>query len=257
MVMLKSLSLGALAALVTLIAPPSSAQTKEQLLEAFSGNWVVFDTAFSTSSTPCSLSLENKVELHGVVEESQLRPVANSQNCVVPLNSVSAWDIEQNQLVLYAQQDVVVARLGGNQSRVTGDLSDSFVSLILERPNGDAYQAAFSQAVRQHRCIYLGYTSDCAERSDLAAPVMSEDGGVVASLGLLVNLNVRDQPRRDARIVGTLPQGACLKVNYCTVASDGIWCRARFGEASGWVSKTALRQEKWPVATFVNGCEAE
>lgn len=255
--MLKSLSLSALAALVTLFAGSASAQTKEQLLEAFSGDWIIFDTAFSTSTAPCALNLQNKVELHGVVEESQLHPVAQSQNCVVPLNSVTAWDIEQNQLVLYAQQDKVVTRLGGNQSRVTGDLADSFVSVIMERASGDAYQVAFSQAVRQHRCIYLGYTSTCAERADLAAPVMSEEGGVVASLGVLVNLNVRDQPRRDARLVGTLPQGACLKVNYCTVASDGIWCRARFREASGWVSKTALRQEKWPVATFVNGCTEE
>ena len=250
-------ALTALAVLSALFPLAAAAQSKTQFLEAFAGEWVVFDPAYSTSSAPCAMTLSNDLELKGVVEESQLRPVAATRNCVAPLSTVTAWDIEQSQLVLYAQQNEVVARLGGNQGRVTGDIVNSFDSMILERPSGDAHQAVFSQALKQHRCIYLGLSSTCATPEDLSPPVISEDGSAVGSLQVLARLNVRDQPRRDAGVVGTLPADICLKVNFCTIGADGIWCRARFGENSGWVAKTALRQEKWPVVTYVNGCEGK
>lgn len=253
--MLKFRALSVAMLLAVTIPTTLLAQSKEAFLEAFSGEWLVFDPDFSTSAAPCAMTLEIDIELSGsVLDESQLRPTARPRNCVSPLDTVSAWDIDQNQLVLYAQQDVLVARLGGNQNRVTGDVQNSFSTMVLERPTGDPYQVNFSAALKKHRCIYLGYSPTCGTSEDLAEPIMTEEGGVVASLEILVRLNVRDQPRRNSQVVGTLPPQACLKVNYCTTASDGIWCRARFGEASGWVSKTALRQDEWPVSTFRNGC---
>ena len=245
-----------LAAFVFALMPTVvTAQSRNQFLEAFAGDWIVFDPAFSTTAAPCSMRLSSAIEPQSVVEESQLRRTATVSNCVPMLNQVTAWDIDQNQLVLLSEQDTLVARLGGNQTRVTGDIENSFVSIILERATGDEWQVGFSDALRRHRCIYSGYSSTCVTPEDMAEPVMSEEGNVVASLQVLVRLNVRDQPRRDALIVGTLQQNTCLRVNFCTTASDGLWCRARFGEASGWVSKTAIRQNEWPVMTFSNGCQ--
>ncbi|MEY8837803.1 SH3 domain-containing protein [Cribrihabitans sp. XS_ASV171] len=252
--MIKFRDLRVAAALLALIPAQAGAQSKEKFLEAFSGDWLIFDTSFSTTAAPCMLTLGTTIELRGVVEESQLHLGATPKNCVEPLSNVTAWDIDQNQLLLFSEQNTLIARLGGNQRRVTGDIEGSFASIVLERTTGDPFQPGFSNALKKHRCIYLGYSSTCATSDDLALPVMGQDGGVVASLGVIVQLNVRDQPRRDSRVVGTLPPETCLKVNYCTTASDGIWCRARFGEASGWVAKTALRQSEWPVVTFVNGC---
>lgn len=250
-----SFILGFCTALSLSVPVQAIAQSRDVLLEAFAGQWVIFDDSFSNSAAPCTIDLTNTIELRGVVEEAQLRPSATTQNCVVPIDGVSAWDIEGNQLSLYTEQNVLVARLGGNQTRVTGDLETSFRSVVLERSLGDPGNSNFSKALRKHRCIYKGYTADCATKEDLSLPVFSESGGVVASVGVLVDLTVREQPRSTARSVGKLQQGTCLKVNYCVTASDGIWCRARFGEASGWIKKTTLRQSEWPVITFSNSCQ--
>ncbi|MEH6833125.1 MULTISPECIES: SH3 domain-containing protein [Falsihalocynthiibacter] len=245
---------GLINSLVLCFSMQAAAQSKEMFLEAFSGQWLIFDTSFSTSPAPCSFELTNVIELRGVVEESQLRPSGTSENCVAPFDSVKAWDIEDNQLALYAENDALIARLGGNQNRVTGDVGYTFRSVILERANGAPENAKFSQALREHRCIYKGYTAECATKEELALPVFTEGGGVISSVELLVNLNVREQPRGNSLSVGTLPKGTCLKVNYCTTASDGIWCRARFGEAAGWIKKTMLRKDEWPIATYLNAC---
>ena len=69
---------------------------------------------------------------------------------------------------------------------------------------------------------------------------------------ILVNLNVRNQPRRDAPVVGILDKGLVITLDYCTSASDGVWCRAIFGTETGWLAKTALRQNEWPIVTYRN-----
>lgn len=233
----------------------ASAQSVQQFRDALSGQWVVFDSAFSSSAAPCTIVLQTNVETTQTLQESASRPTANTQNCIAPLSSTATWDIEQGQLVMYSAENQVIARLGGSQLRVTGDLESSFDSVVLERATGDPYQKRFSQALQNYRCIFLGYTDECADQTALAAPRTLTDGGTVAQITILTRLNVRDQPRRNATVLGTLDQNACISVNYCTTASDGIWCRASFGETSGWVAKTAIRQEEWPVTTFVSGCE--
>lgn len=250
-----SKSLGFCTAILLCVSGPVSAQTRTAYLEAFSGQWVVFDPTYSTSPAPCSLELTAEIELKGVVDESQLRPTVAVHNCVAPLDAARAWDILDGQLALYSAENVLITRLGGDQSRVTGDLEGGFRSVVLERAAGGVGNGQFSKALRKHRCIYKGFSSECASKEELALPVFADAGGVVASIGILVNLTVREHPRASARSVGTLSQGTCLKVNFCTTASDGIWCRARFGEASGWVTKTTLRQGEWPILTFSNICE--
>ncbi|HHX89670.1 MAG TPA: hypothetical protein GX700_07850, partial [Paracoccus sp.] len=64
------------------------------------------------------------------------------------------------------------------------------------------------------------------------------------------------QPRRDSAEIGTIPAGTCVRVDQCLNASDGLWCRAWFGETLGWLGKTALRQNEWPVVTYRAGCTA-
>jgi hypothetical protein len=38
------------------------------------------------------------------------------------------------------------------------------------------------------------------------------------------------------------------------MASDGPWCRAKFGDTTGWLRKFAIRQNRWPIVTFANSC---
>jgi hypothetical protein len=36
--------------------------------------------------------------------------------------------------------------------------------------------------------------------------------------------------------------------------ADGVWCQAKVGDKDGWIRKVALRQNKWPILTFTDGC---
>lgn len=233
---------------------PAHSQARESFLQAFGGSWVIFDPDFAArDGALCRLELGDSVEISGVVGEAQRHPKVTQTNCAAPLDKVAFWDIEDNQLTLFDTADVRIASMGGTQIRVTGELSENPRGLILERLSGSPEAPAFAEAVRKHRCIYAGYSDECADRSDLSEPSPA-GGGVIASVEVLVQLNVRRQPRGDADILGTLPAATCLRVNYCTTASDGVWCRARFGEINGWVRKTALRQGEWPVMTYRNSC---
>ncbi len=232
-------------------------QAKQDFYDAFSGEWIIFDTSYSSGGAPCSVVLEADVTPNTSVNTSAPIPRASSNNCVSPLASIANWDIEQGQLVFYSGSGEVVARLGGNQVRVTGDLENSLASLVLERIDGSSYQTNFSKALKRHGCIYLGYTSDCALPEQLSVPSFSKVGESNLPVTILAQLNVREQPRRDSFIVGKLPENSCLNINFCTVASDGVWCRADFGDQTGWISRNVLRQNEWPVATFVNGCSEE
>lgn len=51
-----------------------------------------------------------------------------------------------------------------------------------------------------------------------------------------------------------VPINSCVATSTCVTASDGIWCRAEFGDSAGWLRKLAIRQNRWPVVTFQNGC---
>lgn len=227
-------------------------------VDAFSGAWFVFDDTMGQGDQTCALTLGTDAAsgLGTAPEGSTMRRAAVAQNCVAPLNGVAAWDIFAGQMRLFAVTGEPVATLGGNQRRVTGEIDNTERGLIVERASGSEMAPLIAQAVARHRCIYRGFTQDCAAPEDLRKPAITEEGGTFGSVGLLVNLNVRDQPRSGATILGTLKTGTCLKVNFCASASDGIWCRARFGERTGWVPKTAIRQSEWPVLTYANSCAA-
>ncbi|WP_176440915.1 SH3 domain-containing protein [Oceanicola sp. 22II-s10i] len=241
-----------IAALATVLAlgaaPAVQAQSVQEFVKAFSGQWYVFDPAYASAKDPCAISLED------TGEGEPVRYKAASSNCVTPVSGLKKWYIDEGMLHLLDASDSVIIRLGGNQSRITGEIEGTQRAVIVERAAGSQETAALAEAIRKHRCIYVGFTSDCAKKEDLAEPAMTEDGGVYASVGIVARMNVRSQPRSDATVIGVLNEGICLKVNFCTTASDGIWCRARFGEDAGWVRKTALRQSEWPVMTFANSC---
>ncbi|ANT61913.1 hypothetical protein AYJ57_15765 [Salipiger sp. CCB-MM3] len=235
-------------AFAALSATSAASQSAEQFVDAFSGAWYSFDAARAGGAEPC------RIELEAGTDDLQRGHAAASAGCAAPLSDLARWDIENGQLHLMDDTGGLLALLGGNQVRVTGDVAGEAGTLILDRSEGAPEAAALSAALRRHRCIYRGYSQDCAPKEELQQPKMTEEDGAYANVEVLVQLNVRSQPRGDAGALGVLEPGICLKVNYCATASDGVWCRGRFGEQSGWVKKISLRQSEWPALTFANSC---
>lgn len=236
-----------LAGLLALAVVPSKAQDVTAFQNALSGEWFTFDPDFSSGAT-CRLDLDQQA--------SGERLSARSTDCAGTLTGVTTWAIVDNQLGLFADGAEPVALLGGNQLRVSGEFSSDGRPLILERAQGDGNNVRLAGAIRAHGCIFRGFSQDCADDGEFVKPETGGDSGSIAEVQVLANVNVRAQPRRDAAILGTVPINTCLRVNACLRASDGIWCRARFGEDNGWLSKTAIRRDQWAVMTYKNGCEA-
>lgn len=229
----------------------SAAQDRAALIEAFSQDWYQFDSSRSTGQEPCRLML-------GTEAPTADAPLpAQSRNCVDPIARLSGWTVENGQLVLFDDAGARLAELGGNQRRLTGIQAVDGLGIVIERASGDGSNTAIARAVQRHRCYYMGTTDACAPETELKLPDFTADDTGLAEVETLGNLVVRGQPRRDASSVGTIPQGTCVRVNQCLTASDGIWCRARFGEIDAWLAKSAVRQEEWPIVTFRNGCSAE
>ena len=240
-------SLFGLTILFSVLSQPVASQTLDEFFTAFSGGWFVFDPQFATGTETCEIRL--------TAEGTQdLRP-ASAANCTVPLSGLATWTIIDGQLDLRGGDGATIVRLGGNQQRITGEFSDSGRSLIMERSDGSGRAAELTAALRRHRCFFAGYTSECVGQEDLRSPAFTEQGGTIGEVETLVDLNVRSQPRAQADPVGVVPAETCIRVNQCIVASDGVWCRARFGDQDAWLAKTVLRQGEWPVMTFANGCE--
>lgn len=229
---------------------PAQAQDRDQLVEAFAGEWFLFDPAFGDDGGTCALTLGRDAATMAAD-----RMEASARGCGRAVGAVSAWTVEDGVLRLYDSTGGVRAELGGNQRRITGTLLPSELGVVIERAAGDGWSQDIALAVQQHRCFFVGTTADCATEDQLAAPAFPDTGPQVAEVTTLGNLLVRSQPRRDAGEVGTIATGTCVRVNQCLVASDGLWCRARFGEITAWLAKVALRQEEWPIITFENGCE--
>lgn len=224
------------------------AQTDEEFFEAFSGDWFVFDPQWGNGGT-CEVQLR--------ADGEELFKPAEIRNCNAPLSGIARWTIMAGQLGLQTAEGVTIVRLGGNQQRITGEFADTGRGIVMERANGSPAAIDLAEALRRHRCFFLGYTDVCVSEEALARPVFVQDGGRLGEIETLVDLNVRSQPRPDAAMLGTVSEGSCIRINDCLVASDGIWCRARFGNQSGWLSKTALRQGEWPVVTYRNDCVGE
>ncbi len=233
-------------AIVVAAASPVVAQSQAAFVDAFSGRWQVYEQTYAAGGSMCGF------ELSGLAAGSS-RLGLRTSGCAAPLNTASGWSIEGSQLVLYDGQDKELARLGGNQKRITGTITGG-APLVLERAGGDGSAAALQGAFNASGCYFLGYSKDCAPRSQLSTPQPTPDGRL--QIMMQANLNAYLEPRPDpANAIGEVQQGTCVVVDACIMASDGPWCRAQFGQQVGWLRKFTLRQNRWPVVTFTNSCQ--
>lgn len=226
-----------------LFSAPALAQSQADFVKAFSGDWQTYDRAMATGSGFCQLDLSSKAR--------DSRMAATAKDCAVPLASTASWAIEGSQLALYDGDGKVLVKLGGNQKRITGT-AGAGMPIVLERAGGDGTATALMAAYNASGCYYLGYSQKCANKAELAEPTPAPSGGI--HVHVEVNLNVHSEPRGDASTVGRVPAGSCVAVETCVVASDGPWCRAKFGDETGWLRKFTLRQNRWPVVTYTNSC---
>ena len=242
-------SLAAIVLLASAIgADEAHAQTEEELVQAFSGDWIVVDSKFTTDSSPCRIRLEEASSIDPGWRQSDI-----GANCAASILPRSLWRIEEGKILLRSPDGEPLAELGGEPTRLTGDFFGDPDAIILEREAGSGAKADLVKAISRHRCYFLGYTDTCAQSTATQAPDLAEGP---SSIDVLVDLNVRSQPRREAATIGAVPAGSEVMVNLCFSTSDGIWCRAQFGEQSGWMAKSAIRQGEWPVLTFVNSSES-
>lgn len=225
----------------------AEAQSDDDLRQAFSGTWYVFDQGFSSQNQPCRVILENVGTPSDGGTAAGFKAAA--ENCSGPLGQGITWRVESGKILLTLTSGQVIAALGGNPQRLSGDYAGPPGAVVLERENGSGAKAELTAAIKGHGCYYLGYTADCADKSATKSPRFNAG---TAEIDVLVKLNVRNQPRRDAPVIGTIPRGSTVTINACLTTSDGIWCRAWFDSSMGWMAKSALRQGQWPVITYVN-----
>lgn len=225
-------------------AADASAQTEAEFVAAFAGEWRIHDEAFAQGVQICRLTLRSEAE--------EGRYKLDRATCGGELSDVSSWGIADGQMAFFTGEEVAVT-LGGTQRRMSGN-TKSGAPVILERA-GATGPAEQLQAARQAAgCYYLGFTNRCATEADLAKPAQAGTGEP-ARVNVIVNLNVRAEARDDAGVIGVIPANSCVSTSVCATASDGVWCRAEFGDRNGWLRKLALRQNRWPVVTFLNQCQ--
>lgn len=223
-------------------ATEAAAQSEADFIKAFAGEWQIYDDAFATNAQNCRLTL--------LTDADTDRYKLENRSCSGELATVSRWGIADGQMVILAGTDII-ATLGGSQHRMSGT-SKAGRPLVLERVAAAAIVTPLHAAYTASGCYYLGFSDRCAPESELAKP-SAQDGN--ARINVVVNLNARAEAREDANIIGVVPANSCVVTDTCITASDGVWCRAQFGDRSGWLRKLALRQNRWPVVTFVNQCQ--
>jgi hypothetical protein len=220
------------------MALPASSQSRDAILTAFAGAWRIYDAAY-VNGGPCTIALSRNPLSDGFEAFG-----AEQAFCGGDLDRVASWAVSNGQLVLQDQSRQTIARLGGNQQRISGEMANGR-TVILERTRpGDPEPVTPD-------CLYEGYGDDCATNA-LRAPLDTDAGPVQAQT--LVALNLRDQPRPSAQIVSTVEQGACLVMEECRTASDGPWCRTTVGGSPAWARRHAVRLETFPVLTYRPGC---
>jgi hypothetical protein len=224
---------------------PALAQSESDFVAAFNGAWQTLDPALSDEGA-CRVALSTTAAEPG-------RYMLEATHCGGALVGVSRWGIIDQQLGLLGANDAVLARLGGNQTRMSGDLTGG-KTVVFEKVAPDAAPAS-AQAAADAPCVYYGYTASCARAEDRQTPMQS---GVdeTARVAVLVDLNAREAARPDASVLATIPAGTCVVVDQCTTASDGNWCRAKVSNFSGWIRQQAVRANRWPVLTFAPRCIA-
>lgn len=229
------------AAGVLTLATMVGAQSLDQYVQAFSGNWQLIDARYSNPPSTCNMVLGSEADADG-------RFTVKAEGCRGEAALVQSWGISQGQMTLFDATGEAIARLGGSQRRISGT-SASGSPLIFEKVGVGGNAAMLEAARRAGGCFYSGFTSKCVDAAQAAPP--APEG---ASVQVLVNLNVRAEARDDAEVVGVVPAQTCVTTELCMMASDGAWCRAKFGEKSGWMRKQALRQNRWAIVTFENSC---
>ncbi len=225
-------------------ATAASAQSESEFIAAFSGEWRVHDEAFAQGVQICRITLRGEAEAG--------RYKLDRTTCGGELAGVSSWGIADGQMALFAGEGVVVT-LGGTQRRMSG-ATKSGAPVIIEKANISGIAEQLQAAHRASGCYYLGFTDRCAAEADLAKPAAA-GAGQPARVNVIVNLNTRAEARDDAGVIGVVPANSCVAINACVTASDGVWCQAEFGDRVGWLRKLAIRQDRWPVVTFVNQCQ--
>ena len=211
----------------------ATAQTRGDFINAFAGEWRTLSGNFTPGGERCTVRL--------LASDSSPLPLAN-EGCARELASLSSWEIDGGQIVLYDGGGTELGRLGGNQRRLGGP-TIAGNALILERRDG-----GFASA--EPGCVYLGYTSSCAGLDDLATPRI--DNG--AQITVLTRANLRASAGLSADILEIVPPNTCLAVDRCTANPEGAWCRARFEGRVGWVKKEGTRLDRYPTVVFSNGC---
>ena len=53
------------------------------------------------------------------------------------------------------------------------------------------------------------------------------------------DLNLREGPGTEFRVILAMPRGAQVQVSYCS--NEDVWCFVQYGQASGWASSRYLR----------------
>lgn len=222
-------------------AGPGWSQDAQNFVNAFAGDWQILDKTFAEGPGACSLELSRETAPAGGY------PVS-IDGCKAEMALVKGWKIEDGQMSLLDDAQTVIARLGGNQRRMSGNSSGG-MPIILERVGAGGAAATLQAATRASGCVYLGFTDQCA-----GAAAMSLPADAAPKVQVLVNLNIRSEARDDASVLGVVQANTCVATDLCVTASDGVWCRAKFGDQAGWLRKFALRQSRWPVVTFLNAC---
>lgn len=231
--------------LALLLVPTlAQAQTDQEFVDVLTGEWAVHDDMYAVDGKMCRITLGS--------DKTGDDYALSLDSCGLELGMLTSWRLVDGQLMLVAD-GVGIALLGGNQFRMSGN-SNIGAPVIMDRAGENQSMANILKARDASGCYYLGFTSTCVDDAQLAKPTVPGDGSP-ARIGVLVNLNVRAEARDDAGVLGVVPANSCIVTEVCATTADGVWCRAAFGEASGWLKKLALRQERWPVVTFVNQCQ--
>ncbi|MEI5682704.1 MULTISPECIES: AprI/Inh family metalloprotease inhibitor [unclassified Mesorhizobium] len=223
------------------LATMARAQSVDQFVQAFNGSWQLVDARYSNPPSTCNMVLGSKADADG-------RFAVEGQGCRGEAALVKSWGVSEGQMTLFDAAGAVIARLGGSQRRISGT-SASGSPLIFEKVGVAGTAAMLEAARRAGGCFYSGFTSKCVDAAEAAPPAPER-----ASVQVLVNLNVRAEARDDAEVVGVVPTQTCVTTELCLMATDGAWCRAKFGERTGWMRKLALRQNRWAIVTFENSC---
>lgn len=229
------------AAVAALVGTASSAaaQTETEFVAAFAGEWRIFDESFAQGAQICRITLGQQGE-NG-------RYGLDKATCGGEFADLAAWGLAEGQMAFFAAEGEAIASLGGTQRRMSGT-TRSGKPVILERAGVVGAAEQLQAASRASGCHYLGFTDRCAGEADLARPAAAADGP--ARIKVIANLNARTEPRDDANIIGVVPANSCVTASACVTASDGVWCRAEFGERTGWLRKLAIRQNRWPIVTL-------